>query len=177
MNKLHVLANRYRDCRSLFVTQLGLKNATVGDVVDELVALPISAPLSTRKDLLKALNEYLQHGSGLSKNSIHLLKANRVIPVRDIADGGGKLRVMSYSRSRWYFADRQSLRDCFEGKVPLVDFTIDEVRGMSALIKEVGLEKRLLSEAHVETTEIVGDPIRDPKRTSDLRERAEYLLR
>jgi hypothetical protein len=102
------------------------------------------------------------------------LKGKKIIPVRK---PDGKLYCLSYDEDLWYFADRQSLWDSFNRKLPLISFDVRTVRTLKPLINAMGLTRYLLSEADKPTLEIVGDQIYDEEKTWELRERARYFLR
>lgn len=174
LQSLEKLVNRYQDCRSLFCDKLLLKNATVDHVINELELLSLTAALTVRKELLLVLNDYIARGA--PKSSILRLKGKSIIPV-GFGDSEWKYRLMNYNRDVWYLADRTSLRNSFDGIVWLLEFTVEEVRKISPLIKVMDLENYLLSKAVVETTETVGDPISDPDQTLQLQRRSQYLTR
>lgn len=177
LTKVYALATEYTDCKSLFCTRLKLHNAKIDNVVTELLSLPNSGCFNKHKELLMVLNDYLDNGS--PSTAILNLKGKDVIPVIEPYQMGerAKTRLMNYNRDLWYFADRVSLQESFKGKLYLIDFTVFEVRRLSPLIKAMGLECFLLSNAVVETTEFCGDPIYDPDGTIDLRSRAKYFTR
>jgi hypothetical protein len=174
LKSLEKLVNRYPDCRSLFYDKLSLRNATIDHVINELELLSPTAALTVRKELLLVLNDYVARS--VPNSSILRLKDKNIIPV-GFGDSEWKYRLMNYNRNVWYLADRTSLRDSFDGKVWLLEFTVEEVRKISPLIKAMDLEDYLLSKAVVETTETVGDPISDPDQTLELRQRSQYLTR
>lgn len=83
---------------------------------------------------------------------------------------------MDYDKNVWYLADRSSLWERFKGKIPLIAFDVRTVRTLKPLINAMGVSSSLLSEAVNQTLEIVGLKIKDVKRTTDLRERAQYFV-
>jgi hypothetical protein len=170
------LSGMYSDCRTLFVDRLGLRNASLIDVVDELLNLSVLCSLERRKELILMLNGYL------GKNSSHLeqiqkMKGKHIIPVRKNSESGEEQKFVSFDEDGWYLADRPSLQESFSGMIWLSDFTIQEVRSLGPLIEAMGLRDQRLSQAVEEDTECIGDPIRDEEQTRALRQRASYLPR
>jgi hypothetical protein len=83
---------------------------------------------------------------------------------------------MDYDTQVFYLADRQSLWDRFNGKIPLIAFDVNTVCKLSSLINAMKLSEWLLSAAVVQNLEMVGLKIADKERTDDLRERARYFV-
>lgn len=177
LTKVYALATEYSDCKSLFCTRLKLQNAKIDDVVTEILSLPTSGCFNKHKELLLVLNDYLDNGSPSA--AIRKLKGKDVIPVTKShrIEEQTNACLMNYDKDLWYFADRVSLQESFEGKLYLIDFTVAEVRRLLPLIKAMNLESYLLSRAVMETTEFCGDPIYDQDGTMDLRNRAKYFTR
>ena len=75
----------------------------------------------------------------------------------------------------WYIPDREHLRDSFDGKVHLLDFTPREVQESMPLFKAMNIEESLLSEAVKERVKSDGNRKRDHEREEQLRERVKYL--
>jgi hypothetical protein len=83
---------------------------------------------------------------------------------------------LAYDKHVFYLADRSSLLESFRGKVPIADFTVNEVRRLSPLIDAMDLKDWLLSEAATETSQACGDPVYDEERTIELRQRTKYIF-
>jgi hypothetical protein len=156
---------------------LGLKNATLEHVVDEILnpqSRDLNQQAAQQKQLLLVVNDFLRRN--VSSGPFEKLMGKDV-PVVKSAPGREMSDRVNYDRHIWYFAHRPSLRESFKEKVWLIDFPADVVRKLSPLIKAMGLEDYRLSAAVVEETECNGDPILDQDRTMDLRARAQYFMR
>lgn len=170
LNSVHKLSSEYPLCSSLFRSCLLLGNATLDHVIKELKSVTTSTSFHTLQQLLLLLNKYLTAKS--PPNCLSELRGKKIIPV---TKPGGEDR-MDYNKDVWYFADRQSLWDRFNGKIPLISFDVKTVRTLNPLIDAMDLSDYLLSEAVEQKLETVGLKIEDKERTDDLRARARYFV-
>ena len=178
LTRVIALERQYKDCKSLFCTLLGLKNATLEHVVDEILnpqSRDLNQQAAQQKQLLLVVNDFLRRN--VSSGPIEKLMGKDVIPVVKSAPGREMSDLVNYDRHIWYFTDRPSLHESFNEEIWLLDFPVDVVRKLSPLIKAMRLEEYRLSAAVVEETECNGDPILDQNRTIDLRARAQYFIR
>ena len=176
LTNVYALSSAYRGCKPLFCSCLAVGNATIDHVVAEIISLN-AANTTKCKELLILLNEYLATGSPML--AINKLKGKRFIPVTDSASSDDlQVSILkNYNEDIWYYPDRPSLYNSFVGKVPLLDFSVQEVRKLSPLINALGHKYRRLSEAVEEATESSGDPIYDSLSTRDLQKRSQYFVR
>ncbi|KAG4432653.1 hypothetical protein IFR05_011856 [Cadophora sp. M221] len=171
LESTHKLSSVYPAHSSLFRGCLQLENAKLGHVVKELKGVTDSTPLHTLQQLLLLLNKYLSPKD--SKDCLSSLKGKNIIPV---TTPSGEDR-MNYNKDIWYFADRQSLWDRFNGKIPLISFDVKTVRKLTPLIDAMDLSDHLLSNVVEQKIDFVGLKIKDKERTDDLRDRARYFAR
>jgi len=170
LNSVYKLSSEYPLCSSLFRTCLLLGNATLDHVIKQLQSVTTSTSFHALQELLLLLNKYLKPEG--PPGCLSELKGKKIIPV---TKPGGEDR-MDYDTQVFYLADRQSLWDRFNGKIPLIAFDVNTVRRLSPLIKAMNLSAYLLSEAVNQNLEMVGLPIKDKERTDDLRQRARYFV-
>jgi len=170
LNSVLKLSSEYPLCSTLFRSCLRLGNVTLDHVIEELKSVTTSTSFNTLQQLLLLLNKYLT--PKFPPNCLSELKGKKIIPV---TKPGGEDR-MDYNKDVWYFADRQSLWDRFNGKIPLISFDVKTVRALNPLIDAMDLEDYLLSEAVEQKLETVGIKIEDKERTDDLRARARYFV-
>lgn len=147
-------------------------NVTLDHVIQELKFATSNTSFSRLEELLLLLNGYLKKES--PEDCLSKLKGKDIIPVRQ---PDGTLCRMNYDSDIWYFADRQKLRECFDGKLPLITFDVTTVRKLDPLIQAMGLSDYLLSEADGPELEAIGDKIYDEERSLELRSRASYFQR
>jgi hypothetical protein len=170
LNSIHELSSEYPFCSSLFQTCLLLGNATLDHVIKELQSVTTSTSFHALKELLLLVNKYLKPDGPPS--CLSSLKGKKIIPV---TKPGGEDR-MAYGTQVFYLADRQSLWDRFNGKIPLIAFDVGTVRKLSPLISAMKLSKWSLSAAVKQNLEIVRPKIKDKERNNNLRERARCFV-
>jgi hypothetical protein len=146
-------------------------NVNGSHIVTELQYMNNYASTERLKELLLLLNKYLivEVPSGLMSN----LREKKIFPVKNL---DGNIDRRSYDEYNWYFADRQSLWDSFNGKLPLLDLDVKTVRALRPLIEAFGMMPWQLSVADEPKLEKVGTPIYDAEKTQDLRQRAVHFL-
>ncbi|KAF9777759.1 hypothetical protein IL306_004327 [Fusarium sp. DS 682] len=77
-------------------------------------------------------------------NVVKSLISCAIFPVITQAQGG-KRKLMKPSNKTWFIADRKYLRDSFLGKLPILDFTVQEIEDLLDLLKALDLDSRKLS--------------------------------
>ncbi|PMD48990.1 hypothetical protein L207DRAFT_505973 [Hyaloscypha variabilis F] len=169
---VHYLSTEYPQCKELFRNHLNVGNVNLGHVIRELECVNGSTSTDQLEKLLLHLNVFL--GKAPTERSLSKLKGKKIIPVMK---PDGTVCRMTYDLDRWYLADRQKLRECFNGKLPLITFDVSTVRKLNPLIKAMNLSKFLLSIADEQTLEANGDKIYDEKRSLELRRRGLYFQR
>ncbi|PVH86308.1 hypothetical protein DL98DRAFT_650337 [Cadophora sp. DSE1049] len=171
LESTYKLSSVYPTHSSLFRNCLHLEDANLGHVIKELEGVTDSTSFHKLQQLLLLLNQYLS-SKDLS-SCLSSLIGKKIIPVTTSA---GEKR-MNYNRDIWYFADRQSLWDRFNGKIPLISFDVRTVGRLTSLINAMGLSDFLLSKKVKQKIDFVGLKMKDKERTYDLRERARYFVR
>jgi hypothetical protein len=169
---VHYLSTEYPQCKELFRNHLNVGNVNLGHVIRELECVNGSTSTDQLEKLLLHLNVFL--GKAPTERSLSKLKGKKIIPVMK---PDGTVCRMTYDLDRWYLADRQKLRECFHGKLPLITFDVSTVRKLNPLIKAMNLSKFLLSTADERRLEANGDKIYDEKRSLELRRRGLYFQR
>jgi hypothetical protein len=139
-------------------------------VIKELLSVKTSTSVPRLQQLLLLLNNYLP--SNPSPGCLSKLKRKKIIPITT-PDGPER---MDYNSDWWYLADRQSLWDRFNGKIPLISFDVETVQKLSPLITAMDLSKYLLSASVNQKLTTAGPKIADMERTNDLRARARYFV-
>lgn len=102
-----------------------------------------------------------------------MLEGNRTISATTF----GANNHVDYYKQIWYFGEKQSWWDRFQGKIPLIFFDMKTVRELTPLIKAMNLPDHLLSATVKADRKIVGLKVLDKEKTDDLRQRAQYFVR
>jgi hypothetical protein len=167
------LNENYNDLEDLFVGFLGVKPVDLPMAIDELKEAGNRQPISVLevKESIWTVNSLLSTESSLP-NSRAITKSN-VFPVRQ-ANGV----TCQSSTTNFFVIDREPLERSFEGRVKLLDFTLEEVVELWPFLKWTHLEDRYLSHCVKEITSFHGGDamlISNPDR--QIKNRAHALLR
>lgn len=174
MHSVTTLSSRYRELQELFVTKLGVGDATASDVVEELCGLSgQSDKRAAIKALLSSLSGFIKAGrfddSLLAKMTDAQLK---IFPMR-----GARCDLMSMTDGDWLIPDRERIARSFGSDVAFLDFDLPTQRRLEPLISKLGLQGRLLSKNYSEETSIAGDSCLHMESTMWLRAKAILLAR
>ena len=100
------------------------------------------------------------------------LKSLNILPVKQ-ANGTVALRNTGYNFS---IVDRREYGNAFEGKAPILHFTMEEVHEMQPFLSALGLQGRYMSRI-VEEKSMVEGGERDPDLSYKFRQKAYALFR
>jgi hypothetical protein len=177
--KVPVLSHIYPTCKELFRKTLGIKEASVGTIIDELSPQPTERGLEYIKRMLFALDVLLAD-SELGRT--HLLQLSELdifpismkIPGTETRDS----KIVSL-KERFWIADRETLFGRFEDRLWLLDVPKGDITKLGNVIKQLGLEQKLLSNAVHEERQIdEGDHGEDDDEyTKVLRLKVPFFLR
>ncbi|CEI61900.1 unnamed protein product [Fusarium venenatum] len=135
----------YPRCEALFRSLMITAGLNINGLVEKATKMEPSTPRTDMMETFANINDILKAMSAKkAANVVKPLLDSAVFPVLTQALGG-KRKLMKPSNTTWFIADRKHLRDSFLGKLPLLDFSIEEVDDMLDLIKALNLHKRKLS--------------------------------
>lgn len=147
------------------------------DIVSELTALrPDETQIPHIKDLLFWLNDHVSQDHDLSLELLAKLERSAVFPVYQFLHEQKETWFVTFDDG-WFIADRPTLRRAFEVKVPLLDFSLNEIRRMHHLFAKLELLECTLSCKVDETTEREGDYAFDEIFTNKLLEKLPFIER
>ena len=176
MRTITALLGHYPGLETLFVKHLGVQNASIANIVDELVGYSGQASrMADIKGLLQALNARLSQD--IDHLSIDRLRGAKVFPVQLSTK---ETRLENCRSAIWCIADRDSLRTCFQGKLYLLDFLVIDVKEdgkLEPLLKRLNLVDRRLSGRVKESTLKSGAIGLDDELTDILKSKAKYIAR
>lgn len=155
----------------MFQDFLRVGNLNASHVVIELQQRETYASTERLKELLLLLNKHLRVGA--PRDLMINLRGKRIFPVRNVY---GNIEHRSYDERNWYLADRQSLWDSFNGRLPLLDLDARMVRALDYLIEAFRMMPWRLSAADEPVLERSGTCIYDEQKTLDLRQRTVHFL-
>ena len=170
-----VLSRYYPDLALLFRSFLEIRDAQIGDVIEELLSLSGQVPRTHAiKDLLSSLNSLLR--ARANEDSIRRLHTAAVLPVR-AASGELLLRTCESSASDWFVADRERLQLCFLPNLDFLDFTVSDVKRLLPLLQQLGLQDRFLSQNVTEATLTQGELEQNHSAQYMIRSKAGFMSR
>ncbi|KAJ4030372.1 hypothetical protein NW753_013911 [Fusarium oxysporum] len=174
------LRNRYPTCRQLFVSILCVKQASTGDIVEELCSVSDEGDLAVQRfsELFFLLESYLVDHEELSRDQVRRIREAAVFPI--VVEGGSNneqpdITLQSICEGHWYVPDHILLERAFRSRVAMLSMSVTDVGLLSVLFKDLNCEQRFLSCAVEQSTELRGACIRDLRREADLMNRLDYI--
>jgi hypothetical protein len=176
--KTPVLSDIYPQCKELFRKTLGIEEAGVGTIIDELSPRPTEWGVEDVKRMLFALDTLLAD-SELGK--VHLLQLSGldIFPISMKVPGAETRSSGIVSKNgRFWIADRETQLRRFEDRLWLLDVPPSDVTKLGNVIEQLDLKQKLLSNAVVEERYIDGsyDGEPDLKHTELLRHKVPFIL-
>ncbi|KAI9685068.1 MAG: hypothetical protein M1822_005460 [Bathelium mastoideum] len=176
LRSIPALEQHFPKLETLFVRYLGVQNASIANIVDELLRLEgQTSEVADIKGLLEALNACLTWGN--DDPSIDRLRNARVFPTRISTS---EERLESCASDQWCIADRSSLRYSFVDELHLLNFDVKDTKvggRLQPLLERINLVDRRLSGKVEEKTESGGLVELDKETTAELRYKAKYIAR
>jgi hypothetical protein len=169
-----ILEVHYEHLKDFFVETLGVKSLTLQTIYDDLRQDGRTDIDKLREDLL-TLSTFLQEEPEAAKKleTGPILRAN-IFPVRH-ANASPELRT---AQADFAIGDRQYLTDHFKDQICLLDFKLEDIRPLGALIRWAGLEDRYLTRlVHEKTSVFDGVERRTCSVDRDVSLKAYHILR
>jgi len=162
------IATQYAELQDFF-HGLGVKVPNIDTFIQELKALAHGkrATIGEVKHLMFEINRREPKEGALEE-----LKSLNILPVKQ-TNGTMKLRSTGYNFS---IVDRREYGNAFEGKTPMLYFTMEEVHEMQLFLSALGLQGRYMSRI-VEEKSMVEGGGRDPDLSYRFRQKASALFR
>ena len=162
------------ELKPFFLERLQISPASLTTLVEELLSLATRHTTVHRvKQLIRAINEMKP-----SPNDLNILSTCNFLPVR-VPQPPGEARRIEFRACQSDFAiiDRIKLEEIFEGRVELLDFTLEEILQLEPFLTSLGLRNKYLSLLCREETDYQGESLLDNRLTADFNDRAYDLLR
>lgn len=177
--KVPVLSDIYPRCKELFQKTLGIKEASVGTIIDELSPRPTEWGAEDIKRMLFALDALLADSEPggahlLQLSGLDIFPISMKVPGTETRDS----KIVS-KEERFWIADRETQFRRFEDRLWLLDVPRGDIPKLGNVIKQLGLGEKLLSSAVVEDRYIDGgdDGEVDDRYTKALRLKIPFFLR
>ncbi|RBR16398.1 hypothetical protein FVER53590_27534 [Fusarium verticillioides] len=174
------LRNRYPTCRQLFISILGVRQASTEDIVEELCSVSDEGDLVVQRfsELFFLLKEYVVDHEELSKDQVRRIREAAVFPI--VVEGGSsdeqpRITRQSICEGNWYVPDEVHLEQAFRCRVAMLSMRVKDVKTLHELFENLDCKQIFLSCAVGQSTELKGTCIRDLRREGDLMIRLDYL--
>ena len=114
---------------------------------------------------------------GLGENDLSSLVEASVLPIKFANGGGGFASASSKDNCVDFAIVNNTIHwDAFEGKIVILDFSLEEIRDTRPLLVAMGLEERFSSKLVNEVTEVQGG-FHNHEMTSNLRIKSQAIVR
>jgi hypothetical protein len=176
LRSVHSISDVYPDARRLFTSLLGLGDANLQHLLKETQQFNPTDSIEYITEVFKQLEKFLtdktspRETSALSQHAIFPIKTSTEQPGFDCFRGADQSH-------RWWIADTTHLLRSFQGRVPLLALSIEDVGGLKRLFKFAKVELRKLSHAVEGTAQTVGFARPWEAQTELLQKRANSILR
>lgn len=137
----------YARLENFFLQGLSIQSPTTDNYVEQLKILSQkrSPNISDINTAIGNINQMFRTNTEL--NSIQSLKC---LPVR-MTNGDTKLESVE---SQFFIADRVEYKSIFQSKVPILDYSLEEIHTLNPFLKALGLENRFMSSIIEEITTV-----------------------
>lgn len=167
------LAKVYHEFEDLFTGTLGLESATAYDIAERLdLNADNIEKIENTRDLLISLSLLIPGQETLGGFPIEQLRRIAIFPVRRV---DGRLALGTADDDTWFIADNRRQQSLFQGKVALLDFTIQEISQLMPLFTLLGITRRTLTGSVVDDMVIPGTRKFLAELSADLRSKAKYI--
>lgn len=158
----------------LFVEVLGLADASAYDIFEQLdVNAGKLHEISNTKALLIALSSLISGEEALDEITLVHLQRIEIFPARQL---DGNIALATAADETWFFADNHRHQKTFQGKVALLDFSIEDVSVLMPLFKLLEISQRSLSRSVVDEMVFKGTSKVHPELTAMLQSKAKYIV-
>ena len=143
------IAHHYPALEELFVDRLLVDKPSIPMLVEEVLAIADQEPprIQAIKDLFKELNYFGPHAPALDR-----LKGPPVIPVK----GTDGLTRLAKATDAFAIVDRVQYMILFTNKIPVMDYSREEIHELQTFISALGLEGRYMSQLVQELSMVNG---------------------
>ena len=167
------IADAYPSLETFFTTVLNISKPTVKMYVDSIRAeAEGKASAAQIKETMRLICSL-----GVGENDFSSLVEAKVLPVK-LANGVGGLASASSKDDCVDFAIVENTihRDAFEGKIVVLNFSLEEIRDTRPLLLAMGLGERFSSKLVKEVTDVKGGS-QDHEMTRNLRIKSQAIVR
>lgn len=148
------ISSSYSSLQNFFVDRLSVQTPNVGTYVEQLTILAEEQPPNIEK--IKTAIENINYFNP-EHTDLDSIRGLDFLPVKSTT---GETELSNIVNT-FYIVDRKEYGDAFEGKVPILDFSLEDIRRLRCFLEALGLVDKYMSSAVVETT-TVQQPASEP---------------
>ncbi|KAF8849225.1 hypothetical protein BDZ45DRAFT_240473 [Acephala macrosclerotiorum] len=177
----NVLKDIYPENKRLFCDILGVKNATLNDLVLEARKFTVGDSLAHITSMFHSMEKFLEEeNAGYYNANLYNLQAYGIFPVSknwNLDTDRVSAMQNGLKSSEWFIADTATFRTIFAGVVPLLDIKVDHLAQMDQLLGKLGLKSRLLTEQAKSVPKIQGVVALNQELTNLFRSKVDFFIR
>ncbi len=174
------LSNEYGDCKKLFLTYLGVRNAGMTNIMAEVFSLARESYSETEsrcEDILNLMQKYIRK-EGLNNFHREMIRKAKIFAVLYARPAGAPvIKRCSLVDLDWYIPDVITLESSFRNKVNLLCFSVRSVQSLAVVFEKLGCDAKLLSKVVKESVTTSGVLTRYWEMERDMTRRLKYIAR
>lgn len=177
----NVLKDIYPENKRLFCDILGVRNATLDDLVFEARKFAVGDSLAHITSMFHSMEKFLEEeNAGYYNANLYNLQAYEIFPVSknwNLDTDRVSAMQNGLTPSEWFIADTATFRTIFAGIVPLLDIKVDHLAQMDQLLGKFGLKSRFLTEQAKSVPKIQGVVALNQELTDLFRSKVDFFIR
>lgn len=163
------IREEYTGLEDFFIKYLGVEEPGIDTYIEKLkllISRNLFPPIRTVKSFIKELGSWEPQQSALEP-----LKSLNFLPVRGVGGTLDGALTLNCVADDFVIVDRKEHRDAFQGIIPILDFSIEEVHELTAFIFALGLSDKYTSKAVQECSTANGHHL-DQLQSERMRQKA-----
>jgi hypothetical protein len=170
------LGSIYPDSRNLFLWLLDMGTLEVESLIRKATTIDRSWDLDDIVDVFTSISRALRNTTPTKARIwVKSLRKACVFPVRKSREDNLYSELLAPEDDSWFIADRPYFNGGFQGVVPLLAFSVSEIKSMSDLFISLSLDSRKLSKLSHSTIFPSGTIKHSPRDTLFFRSRVVFI--
>lgn len=176
LQKTIYLSDHYPELKAFFLDTLCVRDGYKMALIEEIYQITAADSIEYISQLFRTLALQLAKGTeGLGDQVIKSFCQRSIFPIRTTTSQSALSLQTVQGNNIWFIADRQHLRQSFEGRFPLLAFTVEDIAKMGGLIRVLELDSRLLSKVATGTFRAEGRLKLDAEYTNLMRQKSSFI--
>lgn len=172
----------YPGHKRLFWEILGVREATLNDLVEEVKQFQIGDSLKQITTILHKMEKMMEEDSNVSRTSLQALRYSRAFPITNPKNREKESERVTTLKNvstvpEWFVADTAKLRTTFAGVVPLLDIKVDDQTQMDQVLTQLHMKPRFFSNAATSKPKVKGAIEFDQQLTDKIKSKVDFIVR